>query len=118
MKDVLNKEDFYLYLKHQLGGLNINDNTCFFDPIGLDGFEAECFMMKLRDDYNVDLAKYNPYDFHLNDIDAAGPRLLINVLLGRVPKFPTFTALHLYQVVQAKQWFFPPNNISASSEKE
>lgn len=118
MKDVLNKEDFYLYLKHQLGGLNVNDNTCFFGPIGLDGFEAECFMMKLGADYSIDLTNYNPYDFHLKDIDATGPRLIIKALLGRLPQFPTFTAFHLYQVVVAKQWFFPPNTTSASSKRE
>ena len=99
-----NKDVFYKEISSQIG-LEINDDTVFFEEIGISGIDATMFIKFLVEKYDVDFSDFKHSDYYVEDgINIFS--LIINHWLGR-RKFPskTFTGLHLYNVVNAGYWF-------------
>jgi acyl carrier protein len=101
------KSEMYDYIKSMIG-IEINDNTRFFDDVGIDGLDAEQMMIQISEKYGVDLSDYDPSNYHFNEADIANifPPIW-KMIKGKAPKYSSFTALHLYKVVKVRRWFLP-----------
>ncbi len=104
----VNKEELYSYVKSMIG-IEINDDTRFFEGVGIDGLDAEQMMIQIAEKYNVDLSDYDPTKYHQDEAEIANFLLHIwRAIRSKTPKHSSFTALHLYNVVRSGKWFDPP----------
>lgn len=62
------KESFYNDISKHLG-IDINDNTEFFDKIGISGADADEFILWLHNNYNVDFSAFNYKEYYVADGD-------------------------------------------------
>ncbi len=104
------KNAFYDYIQ-SLIGVPVNNQTMFFEELGIDGFDAELFMMSFRDKYQVDMRLYDPYLYHSPDniFGNTNPIKYFYWLIFDRSKLKKkkFTALHLYNVAVVGKWFDP-----------
>lgn len=103
----LYKDAFYAYIKSMIG-IEVDDTTLLFEDAGIDGLDAEQMMIQIAEKYNVDFSDYIPERYHSSEAEFANPFLPIwQVIRGKASKYSCFTALHLYNTVQAGKWFDP-----------
>lgn len=104
----MNKVDFYNDLS-SLVGVTIDDNTILFDDLGIDGIDALEFMMHIGSKYKVDMTLYKPELYHNSEAEVANVFLSFYRIIfnrKRIVK-KSFTAEHLFTVVQQKKWRDP-----------
>lgn len=90
----MEKSELYSEIESQLG-LKIQDDTKFFDDIGMSDLDAITFMEDFSDKFNVDLKGFSTKDYIMEN----------KLFSGTGKKF--FTAGHLYNVMQRGKWFDP-----------
>ena len=101
---VIIKEDFYAYIK-SLIGIEVNDNTMFFGGIGMDGLDAWTFIETIAQRYDVDFSSYNWEEYHVGEADVANVFKALNDIFKNKKPLLEFSALHLFNVVEAGRWF-------------
>ena len=107
----VDKADFYSFLRRVTRLLKVNDATSFFKDVGMTGVEAEYMMKRVAEKYNVNLAAYDPAQYHDGGVDLPDLLYLLpGIIEGKPSRFKTFTAPHLYNVVQVGRWFSPESN--------
>lgn len=99
-----NKADFYKKISDQIG-LEVNDDTLFFEKVGISGFDATMFIKFIQENYDVDFSSFRHSDYYVEDGKNIF-RLILNHWFEK-EKFPSkqFTGLHLFNVVNAGFWF-------------
>lgn len=104
----LYKDAFYAYIKSIIG-IEVDHTTLLFEDVGIDGLDAEQMMIQIAEKYNVDFSGYIREIYHSSEAEFAKPFFLPiwQIIRGKVSKYSCFTALHLYNTVQAGRWFDP-----------
>jgi len=93
-------------------GFEVNDDTLFFDGVGISGYDATMLIRFIVERYNVDFSGFIHSDYYIEDGENF-VSIFFNHLFGR-RKFPNkqFSGDHLFNVVNKGYWFDPPNGES------
>lgn len=109
----IRKDDFYVYLNSILG-IEVDDNTYFFDDIGMDGLDAWQFIETIAKKFEVDFSEYNWQEYHDSEADITNILKAIMGIFKRKNRQKKFSALHLFNVVQAGKWSEPSGYLPES----
>lgn len=104
MMEIPTRVDFYKHLSAITGGYPVIDGTVFFDEVGIDGLDADLFIIEIADKYNVDMSNFNAIDYYTGDMNVL--ELLYRSWVKREkPAYKRFTASHLYEIICKGCWF-------------
>ena len=82
----VNKAELYETLKQWIG-IEVTDETIFFEESGVTGLDAEQMMIQLQEKYGLNLDDYDPCHYHLDEIEIANFLLHIwRAIRGTSPK--------------------------------
>ncbi len=89
-----------------LTGVSVNENTAFFDDLGIDGLDALIFMQTLSKKYDLDLSAYDPYKYHDDEGNMLNIfRFFYDYIFKRKKTIRySFTFKHLLNVIEKKKW--------------
>jgi hypothetical protein len=106
MNYLISKSAFYSEIASLLQ-TEINDETIFFDEIGLSGVDAGEFVMFIHRQFKVDFSAFDYKKYYVADGDNF-VRLLLDPLY-KTKKIPIkhFTAEYLYEIVKSGVWVDP-----------
>jgi Protein of unknown function (DUF1493) len=100
------KKQAYQFIESKIG-LKINENTIFFDDLGITGDDAKSLMEDIGEHFNIDLRSYDPNKYHEyeNNIFNIFRTIQIAIFSSQKFKINSFKITHLFKVIEKGEWF-------------
>lgn len=90
-------------------GVEVDDNAFVFDDIGLNGLDAETFMIEFADFFKLDFSTFDINEYALSEYELGNFFLILyrGIFDRKRLRRKSFKVSHLYEVVERGRWFEP-----------
>lgn len=105
---MVSSDDIIAFTEKKLGR-RISPEVRFFDNVGIDGLDAETFMVDFAHEYNIEMSPFNPDAYFMHEGRLLNVwRNVWDALFNR-KRLPhkSFTVAHLANVANKRKWFDP-----------
>jgi hypothetical protein len=105
MKDISNESHKELkdFIK-RVTGLRVNENTVFFKDLKLIGDDADEFMLKFKEAFDLDMTGFKFEDYFVDEINVPFLYFYYKYFDKRKIKRKEFGIEHLQKIIKNKKW--------------
>ena len=91
-------------------GVDTSNESMIFEDLGIDGLDAESFMIEFSNHFNVDMTEFKPELYYFSEYELGNIFLSMyrSIFNRRALKKRAFSLTHLAEVAERKKWFDPP----------
>lgn len=101
-------EELLKFIKDKTG-IELTEESLVFEDLGLDGLDAETFMLEFAAHFNVDLTTFRPDRYFSSEYELANIFLTMYraIFNRRKLKKEAFHLSHLIKVIEMGKWVDP-----------